>query len=105
MASLGNEFAMLVLVTGNWHSLAKLESELTRLGEATGLSLHMKRTEPRAPRTELLPYSIDVVCLDQSGHRARACRASAPAAASTSPRSPRAPIPRRTPARRCSPCR
>ncbi len=27
----------------------------------------MKRTEPRAPRTELLPYSIDVVCLDQSG--------------------------------------
>ena len=67
MASLGNEFAMLVLVSGNWHSLAKLESELTRLGEATGLSLHLKRTEPRAPRTELLPYSIDVVCLDQSG--------------------------------------
>jgi glycine cleavage system transcriptional repressor len=27
----------------------------------------MKRTEPRAPRTELLPYSIDVVCLDQAG--------------------------------------
>ena len=27
MASLGNEFAMLVLVSGNWHSLAKLESE------------------------------------------------------------------------------
>ena len=67
MASLGNEFAMLVLVSGNWHSLAKLEGELTRLGESTGLSLHMKRTEPRAPRTELLPYSIDVVCLDQSG--------------------------------------
>src|SRR5215510_96862 len=67
MASLGNEFAMLVLVSGNWHSLAKLESELQRLGESSGLSLHMKRTEPRAPRTELLPYSIDVVCLDQSG--------------------------------------
>ena len=32
MASLGNEFAMLVLVSGNWHSLAKLESELQRLG-------------------------------------------------------------------------
>ena len=28
MASLGNEFAMLILVSGNWHSLAKLESEL-----------------------------------------------------------------------------
>ncbi|HET9864607.1 MAG TPA: ACT domain-containing protein [Steroidobacteraceae bacterium] len=67
MASLGNEFAMLVLVSGNWHSLAKLESELQRLGESTGLTLHMKRTEPRPARTELLPYSIDVVCLDQSG--------------------------------------
>src|SRR6186997_2784342 len=95
MASLGNEFAMLVLVSGNWHSLAKLESELTRLGEATGLSLHLKRTEPRAPRTELLPYSIDVVCLDQSGI-VTGLSGSAPAAASTSPRSPRAPIPRRT---------
>jgi glycine cleavage system transcriptional repressor len=67
MASLGNEFAMLILVSGNWHSLAKLEGELARLSESTGLSLHMKRTEPRAPRTELLPYSIDVVCLDQAG--------------------------------------
>ena len=67
MATLGNEFAILVLVSGNWHSLAKLESELARLGESSGLSLHMKRTEPRSPRTELLPYSIDVVCLDQSG--------------------------------------
>jgi glycine cleavage system transcriptional repressor len=67
MTALGNEFAMLLLVSGNWHSLAKLESELARLGENTGLSLHLKRTEPRAPRAELLPYSIDVVCLDQSG--------------------------------------
>src|SRR5580658_10265012 len=27
MASLGNEFAMLLLVSGNWHALAKLETE------------------------------------------------------------------------------
>ena len=67
MAGLGNEFAMLLLVSGNWHSLAKLESELARLGETSGLTVHLKRTEPRAPRTELLPYSIDVVCLDQTG--------------------------------------
>src|ERR1041384_1943429 len=43
MASLGNEFAMLILVSGNWHSLAKLESELTRLGESSGLSLRLQR--------------------------------------------------------------
>src|SRR5579864_1139644 len=33
MASLGNEFAMLLLVSGNWHALAKLETVLKRLAE------------------------------------------------------------------------
>ena len=67
MASLGTEFAMLLLVSGNWHALAKLETELKRLAETNGMSVHLKRTEPRSPRTDMLPYSIDVVCLDQSG--------------------------------------
>jgi len=67
MASLGTEFAMLLLVSGNWHSLAKLETELKRLADTSNLSIHLKRTEPRTPRTDMLPYSIDVVCLDQSG--------------------------------------
>jgi len=31
MANLGTEFAMLLLVSGNWHALAKLETELKRL--------------------------------------------------------------------------
>jgi glycine cleavage system transcriptional repressor len=67
MAALGTEFAMLLLVSGNWHALAKLETELKRLAETTSLSVHLKRTEPRAARTDMLPYSIDVVCLDQTG--------------------------------------
>src|SRR5207249_7063908 len=66
MASLGTEFAMLLLVSGNWHALAKLETELKRLAETSNLSIHLKRTEPRAARTDMLPYSIDVVCLDRS---------------------------------------
>ena len=67
MANLGTEFAMLLLVSGNWHALAKLETELKRLAETGNLSIHLRRTEPRAPRTDMLPYSIDVVCLDQAG--------------------------------------
>jgi glycine cleavage system transcriptional repressor len=67
MASLGSEFAMLLLVSGNWHALAKLETELKRLAETNSMSVHLKRTEPRTARTDMLPYSIDVVCLDQSG--------------------------------------
>ncbi len=67
MVNLGSEFAMLLLVSGNWHSLAKLETELKRLMETSNLSVHLRRTEPRAARTDMLPYSIDVVCLDQAG--------------------------------------
>ncbi len=67
MASLGSEFAMVLLVAGNWHSLAKLETELKKLGDAAGLTIHLRRTDPRAARTDQLPYSIDAVCLDQSG--------------------------------------
>jgi len=67
MAGLGSEFAMLLLISGNWHALAKLETELKRLADSSGLILHLKRTEPRSARADMLPYSIDVVCLDQSG--------------------------------------
>jgi glycine cleavage system transcriptional repressor len=67
MANLGTEFAMLLLVSGNWHALAKLETELKRLMETSNLSVHLRRTEPRSARTDMLPYSIDVVCLDQTG--------------------------------------
>ena len=67
MAALGSEFAMLLLVTGNWHSLARIESELGRLAEAGILSLHLRRTEARGARKEMVPYSIDIVSLDQTG--------------------------------------
>ena len=61
MASLGTEFAMLLLVSGNWHALAKLETELKRLAGTDSLSIHLKRTEPRAARTDMLPYAIDAL--------------------------------------------
>jgi len=67
MAALGSEFAMLLLINGNWHSLARIESELARLAETGALSVHVKRTEPKATRADALPYSIDIVSLDQSG--------------------------------------
>ena len=67
MAALGSEFAMLLLVSGNWHALARIESELARLAETDALSVHLKRTEPKSARVDMLPYSIDIVSLDQTG--------------------------------------
>lgn len=67
MASLGAEFAMVLLVNGNWAALARLETELKRRADDLGLTLQLKRTEARSARKDQLPYSIDIVSLDQTG--------------------------------------
>ena len=67
MAALGSDFAMLLLVTGNWHTMNKLEQDLSRHAKADGLVMQVKRTEPREFAKELLPYAVDVVGLDQPG--------------------------------------
>src|SRR5215204_1929336 len=67
MTAFGNEFAMLLLVSGNWHTLAKLETELKKLSDATGITVSLRRTEQRPPRKDVVTYSVDVVCLDQPG--------------------------------------
>jgi glycine cleavage system transcriptional repressor len=67
MTALGNEFATMMLVSGNWHTLAKLEAELAKLAEASGLTITSRRTEPRASRADMVSYTVDVVCLDQPG--------------------------------------
>jgi glycine cleavage system transcriptional repressor len=67
MLPLGGEFAIQALVSGNWHAVARVESELARLAEAAGLSLHLRRTEARTLREDHIPYSIDVIGPDQAG--------------------------------------
>jgi glycine cleavage system transcriptional repressor len=67
MTALGSEFAMLLLVAGNWHTLARLESELKKVGEESHLAVTVRRTESRSQRADMLPYAVDVICLDQAG--------------------------------------
>jgi glycine cleavage system transcriptional repressor len=67
MTGLGSEFAMLLLVSGNWHTVTRMEQALGKFGEANDLTIQLKRTEPKKFSKELLPYAIDVVCLDQPG--------------------------------------
>ena len=67
MTALGNEFAMLLLVSGNWHAVGRLEKELPEFGETNNLSVTVRRTETRSVREDQVPYAIDVVSLDQPG--------------------------------------
>jgi glycine cleavage system transcriptional repressor len=67
MSALGSEFVMALLISGNWHSLAKIETEIKKAGEVGEMEIQLRRTEPRPARNDMLPYSVDIVCLDQAG--------------------------------------
>jgi glycine cleavage system transcriptional repressor len=67
MTILGGEFSMLLLVSGNWNTVTKLEAALPKLEKSLKLTLASRRTSEREPRGDLLPYAVDVVCLDQPG--------------------------------------
>lgn len=67
MSVLGGAFAVIMLVSGNWNTLAKLESTMQALGEELGLAITVRRTEPRQLARNQLPYTVDVISLDHPG--------------------------------------
>jgi glycine cleavage system transcriptional repressor len=67
MVALGAEFAVLMLISGNWHTLTKLEKAFDNLTGAEGLTITLKKTGARNDQEDCIPYGLDVVCLDQPG--------------------------------------
>lgn len=67
MTVLGGDFAIILLVTGNWNAIAKLEDQLPPLAERLGMTITSRRTALREPSANLLPYAVDVVALDNPG--------------------------------------
>ena len=67
MTALGSEFAMLLLVSGNWATVGKLEKALDKLAADKPLTITIRKTDPRKSAEECMPYGIDVVSLDQPG--------------------------------------
>lgn len=67
MAVLGGEFAVIMMLSGSWSSIAKFENALTSLEQKMGLHTLVKRTELAANKTSLMPYEIQVVALDTPG--------------------------------------
>ncbi|WP_260292354.1 glycine cleavage system protein R [Sedimenticola hydrogenitrophicus] len=67
MTVLGGEFAILLMVEGNWSSLARMEEAMPALERQLDLTIIVKRTEGRDRSTPSLPYVVDVVSLDHPG--------------------------------------
>lgn len=67
MVALGGKFAVILMASGNWNMIAKLESGLGRLQERLGMSITAERTSPREGLQNLVPYAVDVVSADHPG--------------------------------------
>jgi glycine cleavage system transcriptional repressor len=66
MIALGSDFAILMLVAGNWHTVNKIRDRLAQLQRDSGLTVTVRDTEPRSLEPSA-PYNIDAVALDQEG--------------------------------------
>ena len=67
MTTLGNEFAVLMLVSGSWHTLGRLEKSLDKLGSESGLTFTVRETSEKTVKEDRMPYAVDVISLDQQG--------------------------------------
>ena len=67
MTVLGSEFSLLMLVSGPWNAIAKLEGQCEQMQTRLDLSVLTRRTEPREPDGRLLPYAVEVVSMDHPG--------------------------------------
>lgn len=67
MIVMGQEFALIMMVSGTWDAIAKLEAQLPNLGKRLGLAITSKRTEPRGVQAEAMPYNVHVIALDNPG--------------------------------------
>jgi len=67
MTVLGGEFALVALAAGTWNAIVKLEDSLPRIESKNHLRVFSKRTAPRAPVNDLMPYAVEVVASDRPG--------------------------------------
>jgi glycine cleavage system transcriptional repressor len=67
MSTLGSEFAIIMLVEGNWHAINKIEEALSGLGKTGELTITIRNTNHQEPREAAAPYHIDIVAIDQEG--------------------------------------
>jgi glycine cleavage system transcriptional repressor len=67
VSTIGTEVSLMLLASGAWDALAKLETALTKLARDESLHLTHYRTGPRENSSHLLPYLVEVVAADRPG--------------------------------------
>ena len=58
---------MMMLLSGSWDAIAKIEDSLARLEEQLGVKTVAERAVERKQEGSFMPYAIEVVSVDQPG--------------------------------------
>lgn len=67
MTSLGKEFGLVALLSGNWGTIAKLEASLPTLEQDLGITTLVKRTHAPSTEQKVMTYVVHVVTIDRPG--------------------------------------
>ena len=63
-AFLGDDFAGILRIAGNWNAIAKLEAALNSIPAEHAIRIEAKRSEPAIIEGKFLPYVAQVIALD-----------------------------------------
>jgi glycine cleavage system transcriptional repressor len=67
MTVLGGEFALILMVSGHWGAITRLERQLPSAEKKLELTIQARHTEPRTDVKDMVPYTVDVVSMDHPG--------------------------------------
>lgn len=67
MAVLGDQFALIMLLSGPWNALSKLDGQMESLGDQLELTIIHKRTQKRERVQPAIPYRVEVLAMDHPG--------------------------------------
>lgn len=67
MTTLGSELAIIMLISGHWNAIVKIENALPRLANKLELNIQNKRTTLREKTQDMIPYGVEVVAVDLPG--------------------------------------
>jgi len=67
MKVMGNTFSLVLMASGEWNAIAKLEHILPSKAQAWGMTTMVQRTEPQQPKPDKLPYRVKIVARDNLG--------------------------------------
>jgi glycine cleavage system transcriptional repressor len=67
MSVVADEFTLMAMVSGGWHTSTRMENRLQQYADNSDLMIRLSTTPSAATESDRVPYAIDAVCLDQQG--------------------------------------